>query len=618
MTIEMARPGSYRPPLAGRYRPVGPMRKAAAQSMRKLSKDIETRHPDMGAHQHIKDAADALERNQPEGAVRHLNAAIGNMTPQSLRRHGLLTDEHHDAAKRSMDAIHRHLLLVKDVQDVQEHNDQLPRQNAEGDQADDGLDEKPTADDPSSKAMNVQVKISAGRHDPNVAKPQQVTSPAKVHQIAATNSGDLTTAIELSLLHHFNPLEQRDSHGKWMTGGALASHMDSQFLDKYGQLKKARGDNADPGEYNWKHQAIYNDITSAARAGRMHQASVTARAFADHGGNGWGATRDDAPKMREYADALDKLPSDDPSYTAVLESNLDKQDLEAGGTRSHADLADALDLRSAGLANSTDKRVKEAAGHVGNAATVLRNGNTEAAEQSLNKARRALRSQERAAVYGAENEFSGRKDISALLDAYSAAISSSRPGPEAALPAAARPFAALLSNVELSAKTPALASIPHPFGKPGGPACGTRRAWSCRRISRTSRTRCCARAGPRICPAPSPSPARAPRSGRRASTRKSRLRLRRPTPTGGPSRPARTLTRTRDLWTSPGTATATTSRVPPTSTATGTSCSRAHPPRRGRRRARTTRGPRRPPTPSPGRALTTHRGRTRSPTWSSG
>jgi hypothetical protein len=218
MTIEMARPGSYRPPLAGRYRPVGPMRKAAAQSMRKLSKDIETRHPDMGAHQHIKDAADALERNQPEGAARHLNAAIGNMTPQSLRRHGLLTDEHHDAAKRSMDAIHRHLLLVKDVQDVQQHNEQLPRQNAEGDQADDGLDEKPAADDPSSKAMNVQVKISAGRHDPNVAKPQQVTDPGKAKQVAASNSGG--RAIDLSLLHHFDPAELRGPDGKWKAGAA--------------------------------------------------------------------------------------------------------------------------------------------------------------------------------------------------------------------------------------------------------------------------------------------------------------------------------------------------------------------------------------------------------------
>jgi uncharacterized protein YoaH (UPF0181 family) len=196
MTINLARPG-YRPPLVPPYKPVAALRKATAQSMRKLADDMKSRHPEMGAHHHIRDAAAALDRNQPEGAVRHLNAAIGNMTPQSLRRHGLLTDDHHDAAKRSMDAIHRHLLLVKDVQDTQAYNNQLPRQgDSSPEPGDDSLDERPTARQPFEKALNAPARTNSGGPDPAVAKPVALTDPHKSKQVAASN-GDLTTAIEL-------------------------------------------------------------------------------------------------------------------------------------------------------------------------------------------------------------------------------------------------------------------------------------------------------------------------------------------------------------------------------------------------------------------------------------
>lgn len=72
---------------------------ALAGSMRRLAVKLDREHPALGAHQHVRDAASALEMGLYNGAVRHLNAAIGTMTPQSLNRHGLTTDDEQHSAK---------------------------------------------------------------------------------------------------------------------------------------------------------------------------------------------------------------------------------------------------------------------------------------------------------------------------------------------------------------------------------------------------------------------------------------------------------------------------------------------------------------------------------------
>lgn len=95
-----------------------------APALRATARRLKAVHPDLGVHQHLTDAANALDHGLHEGAQRHLRAAIGLLTPQSLRRHGLLTDDQHDAAKASMDAVHRHLLLLK------EHEDSRPQNGA--------------------------------------------------------------------------------------------------------------------------------------------------------------------------------------------------------------------------------------------------------------------------------------------------------------------------------------------------------------------------------------------------------------------------------------------------------------------------------------------------------
>jgi hypothetical protein len=240
--------GSYRPPMVPRYKPTSARRKGVSVSMRKLAAGMKERHPDMGTHQHILDAAAALDRNEPSNAIRHLQAGIGNMTPQSLRRHGLLTDDQHDAAKDSMDAIHRHLLLVKDIEDTQQQNNQLPHAGQPGVKGTDDLTDKPSArPGEGDRAMNAPATTNVGRIDINVSKPQQVTNPKAAHQIAASNNGDLTTAIELG--HHYNPAQPRGKDGKWTAAGVASAIARNSAAGK--AIQRA----ANPMQYDGPEQA---------------------------------------------------------------------------------------------------------------------------------------------------------------------------------------------------------------------------------------------------------------------------------------------------------------------------------------------------------------------------
>ena len=100
------------------FTPLTPMRHQAAQSMSRLAGQVAKVHPDMTAHQHVRDAARMLRAGNEEAAQRHLRAAMFAMTPQSLMRNGMHTDDDHIAARDAMHGVHRHLLLVKDIADI--------------------------------------------------------------------------------------------------------------------------------------------------------------------------------------------------------------------------------------------------------------------------------------------------------------------------------------------------------------------------------------------------------------------------------------------------------------------------------------------------------------------
>ena len=88
---------------------------AVAGSMRELAGRVRRQFPQMIAHQHIADAADALDRGLHDGAVRHLNAAVSGFAPLHLGRQGVWDGDGRAQAKRFMDEAHRHVLLVRDL-----------------------------------------------------------------------------------------------------------------------------------------------------------------------------------------------------------------------------------------------------------------------------------------------------------------------------------------------------------------------------------------------------------------------------------------------------------------------------------------------------------------------
>jgi len=86
--------------------------------MRDLASRMARRFPAHPAHQHVRDAASALDDGRHDGAQRHLHAAIASLAPLQIRRMGLAHDDDHTDAKRFMSQAHRHLLLVRDHEDA--------------------------------------------------------------------------------------------------------------------------------------------------------------------------------------------------------------------------------------------------------------------------------------------------------------------------------------------------------------------------------------------------------------------------------------------------------------------------------------------------------------------
>ena len=176
------------------------MRQETAGKVRKLAAEVQGSHPTMGAHDHLRDAAQALDHANTEGAGRHLRAAIAMFTPLSLMRHGHLEDEAHLQGKQHMDATHRMLLLVKDAEDHQYREDSARE---------------------AKQAMNAPAGVPEGRPDgaargPTASGPHRML-PARPWQAAAAQSaGPVLTSNVMDLA--FNPLQPRDSHGRW-TGG---------------------------------------------------------------------------------------------------------------------------------------------------------------------------------------------------------------------------------------------------------------------------------------------------------------------------------------------------------------------------------------------------------------
>jgi peptidoglycan hydrolase-like protein with peptidoglycan-binding domain len=143
-----------------------------------------------------------LESGNEEAAQRHLRAAMFSLTPQSLHRNGVHDDEGHIAARQAMHGLHRHLLLVKDIQDVAAKNQQAIRRDSTGDASSSppapdagygpgALAQKPAArQPPGDQALNAPARTNSGGSDPAVADP---VGPQPKGSKQFTNGGRMRT-----------------------------------------------------------------------------------------------------------------------------------------------------------------------------------------------------------------------------------------------------------------------------------------------------------------------------------------------------------------------------------------------------------------------------------------
>ena len=185
--------------------PVGEMQRSAAKSMRTLADKVQNDHQGMLTHKHLRDAARTTERGQLDGAKRHLDAAVHEMQPQTLYRHGLLTDDHHALAKQNMGEINRHRLLVRDIEDVKARNQEnISRLRSEA-----AGTSIPAAPEPSS-SVNAPNKTHVGRIDINVAAGPKEPPPTTSQNHLSNGYRDM---LEFAAWEH----ELRDGRGEWMS-----------------------------------------------------------------------------------------------------------------------------------------------------------------------------------------------------------------------------------------------------------------------------------------------------------------------------------------------------------------------------------------------------------------
>jgi hypothetical protein len=203
--------------------PLTPMRVQTAKSMSRLASSVRESHPELPAAQHLMDAARTLRAGQHEASQRHLRAAMFSLTPQSLMRNGQHTDDLHIGARSVMHDVHRHLLLVKDLDDVAAKNQAAIARDSYGDDAPSmrqpdpnagygpGANaQKPTARQPGGdRALNAPSRADGGGSDPAVADPQ-----LKMSKQFSYGWGDLAAVIELAIAD-----EMRNATGEWTSMG---------------------------------------------------------------------------------------------------------------------------------------------------------------------------------------------------------------------------------------------------------------------------------------------------------------------------------------------------------------------------------------------------------------
>jgi hypothetical protein len=228
-----------------RITPTTPMKARTSANIRKLAADVARTFPDMSVHDHLIDAARELDGGRIDGSKRHLNAAIEGFAPLQITRHGVHDDEGHRTAKLYMQQAYRHLLNVRDIEDVRQRNEGMLEQKRAEAAAASGKTFLPSS-------QPIPVGAPNGAAGP-VASPAAVAPQAQ--GLKALSWEDITDAIELV------------GKGGWSHGWVRALNV--------GASVPPEGGNAVPLEVRSlpaKHQAVYKKMRAK---GHSHGRAMT-------------------------------------------------------------------------------------------------------------------------------------------------------------------------------------------------------------------------------------------------------------------------------------------------------------------------------------------------------
>ena len=295
-------PAARRP----RITPLTPLRNETAGKLSKLADRLKTDGPDITAHQHVRDAARMLRAGQHEAAERHLRAALFTLTPQSLMRNGLHTDDDHMAARTMMHDVHRHLLLVKDISDVDAKNQAAIHRASYGDDTATPQMPQPPARDPNNgygpgalaqkpstrqpggdKAMNAPVQITIGKPDPAVADP--VGPQRRGSKQFTYDWDDVARTAELSAETSrlaVTPAPYGKPGGPGLYGVKGNKHSDyfeqvvKALMEKRGMDKARASKIAWASLRKWSAKSKHVEVRAAAAGGLAEEKAAEARAHA--------------------------------------------------------------------------------------------------------------------------------------------------------------------------------------------------------------------------------------------------------------------------------------------------------------------------------------------------
>jgi hypothetical protein len=179
-----------------------------ARAIRATAARVKLTHPATHADSHLTDAARMLERGYTYAATRHLDAARRTLSAQTLYRHGVFDDASHGQAALHGGQIIRHMLKVRDIQDIGQEQERRAVQAKTNQMAEDERKRQRALQPPATTPTGGSGGVATGPKEPNPVgtfkgAPADALQGRDATLIAAANGrGGILLSAETERLAH--------------------------------------------------------------------------------------------------------------------------------------------------------------------------------------------------------------------------------------------------------------------------------------------------------------------------------------------------------------------------------------------------------------------------------